>query len=111
MRKDRGEGEPVPLVPGGKKEAVASGRGVEVSLDHGDTEESDDLPEEEEHRGTNGDSDHKNYINTVVAISRFTLSCLSPIVNVMHTSLSSDSLEGEASFKKFVETQNKQTTS
>ena len=41
-------GEPVPL----KRETVMGGRGVEVSLDHGDTEESDDLPEEEEHRGT-----------------------------------------------------------
>ena len=79
MRKDRGVGEPVPLVPGGKREAVASGRGVEVSLDHGDTEDSDDLPEEEEHRGTNGDSHHSNHINTVMAtyISRFMLSCLS----------------------------------
>ena len=74
MRKDRGMGEPVPLVPGGERETVTSGRGVEVSLDHGDTEDSDDLPEEEEHRGTNGDSHHKNHINT---ISRFTLSCLS----------------------------------
>ena len=75
VHKDRGMGEPVHLVPGGKREAVASGRGVEVSLDHGDTEDSDDLPEEEEHRGTNGDSHHSNHINTVIAISRFILSC------------------------------------
>ena len=73
-------GEPVPLVPGGKREAVASGRGVEVSLDHADTEDSDDLPEEEEHRGTNGDSHHSNHINTVMAISRFTMTCLSVII-------------------------------
>ena len=66
-------GEPVPLVPGGERKAVTSGRGVEVSLDHGDTEDSDDLPEEEEHRGTNGNSHHNNHINTVMAISRFTL--------------------------------------
>ena len=41
---------------------------MEVSLDHGNTEESDDLPEEKVHRGTNGDSHHN--INTVVIISR-----------------------------------------
>ena len=62
MSRDRGMGEPVPLVPGGKREAVTSGRGVEVSLDHGDTEDSDDLPEEEEHRGINGSSHHKTHI-------------------------------------------------
>ena len=54
VRRDRGEGEPVPLVPGEKRERVTGGREVEVSLDHGDTEDSDDVPEEEEHRGTNG---------------------------------------------------------
>ena len=52
MHRDRGVGEPVPLVPGGKREDVMGGRGVEVSLDHGNTEESDDLPEEKVHRGT-----------------------------------------------------------
>ena len=48
MRRDRGVGEPVPLVPGGKREDVMGGRGVEVSLDHGNTEEL----EEKVHRGT-----------------------------------------------------------
>ena len=52
VHRDRGEGEPVPLVPGGKRERVTAGREVEVSLDHGDTEDSDDVPEEEDHRGT-----------------------------------------------------------
>ena len=52
----------MPLVPGGKREAVTSGRGVEVSLDHGDTEDSDDLPNEGEHRGINGSSHHKTHI-------------------------------------------------
>ena len=85
MSRDRDVGEPVPLVPGGKKEAVASGRGVEVSLDHGDTEDSDDLPEEEEHRGTNGDSHRNNHINTVMAISRFTLSCYYMIITYLCT--------------------------
>ena len=36
-------GEPVCLVSEGKREAVTSGRGVEVSLDHEDREDSDDL--------------------------------------------------------------------
>ena len=62
MNRDRGVGEPVPLVPGGNRENVMGGRGVEVSLDHGDTEDSDDLPEEEEHRGINGSSHHKTHI-------------------------------------------------
>ena len=75
VRRDRGVGEPVPLVPGGKREGVTSGRGVEVSLDHGDTEDSDDLPEEEEHRGINGSSHHNNHINAGTALSRLTLSC------------------------------------
>ena len=75
VRRDRGMGEPVPLVPGGKREAVTSGRGVEVSLDHGDTEDSDDLPKEEEHKGTNSGSHHNNHINAVATISRLTLSC------------------------------------
>ena len=44
---------------------MTSGREVEVSLDHGDTEDSDDLPEEEEHRGTNGNSHHNNHITVV----------------------------------------------
>ena len=51
VRRDRGEGEPVPLVPGGKRERVTAGREVEVSLDHGDTEDSDDILEEENHGG------------------------------------------------------------
>ena len=44
-------GEPVPLVPGGEREGVTGGTEVEVSLDHGNTEDSDDVPEEEDHRG------------------------------------------------------------
>jgi len=54
VRRDRGVGEPVPLVPGGKRDGVTGEREVEVSLDHGGTEDSDDVPEEEDHRGTNG---------------------------------------------------------
>ena len=68
VRRDRGEGEPVPLVPGGKRERVTAGREVEVSLDHGDTEDSDDVPEEEDHRGTNGCLHHDSHIITVTTV-------------------------------------------
>ena len=42
VRRDRGEGVPVPLAPRGRKEAARNRREVEVSLDHRDTEDSDD---------------------------------------------------------------------
>lgn len=42
MRRDRGEGVPVPLAPRGRQESARHRREVEVSLDHGDTEDSDD---------------------------------------------------------------------
>ena len=42
MRRDRGEGVPIPLAPRGRQEGMRSRREVEVSLDHGDTEDSDD---------------------------------------------------------------------
>ena len=66
-------GEPVCLVSEGKREAVTSGRGVEVSLDHEDREDSDDLSKEEEHRGINGSSHHNNHIITVAAIKIHTV--------------------------------------
>ena len=42
VRRDRGEGVPVPLAPRGRQESARNRREVEVSLDHGDTEDSDD---------------------------------------------------------------------
>ena len=47
---------------------MTGGREVEVSLDHGDTEDSDDVPEEEDHRGTNGCLHHDSHIITVTTV-------------------------------------------
>lgn len=45
VRRDRGEGDPVPLGvgEGRKRREGERPRGVEISLDHGDSEDSDDM--------------------------------------------------------------------
>ena len=43
MRRDRGEGEPVPLVPGGRDKPRPPPQGIEISLGQEEEEDSDDM--------------------------------------------------------------------
>ena len=43
MRRDRGEGEPVPLVPGSRDKPCPPPQGIEISLGHEEEEDLDDM--------------------------------------------------------------------